>query len=1477
MATNEDTPTTERATARRRVARALGWTAKVLGSVLVVAVLLVVGALAYLRTESGLAQLPRLIETLASSPQSTLIIGRLDGAFPEHLRLENVSLADNQGTLVSLDYAELRWRPWKLLSRHLDVTSFEIGTIALSRLPAQEPAAPTQEAGPAGLPSLPVDVRLDSFRLRELRLGEAILGQPARLTATASLSATRQGEFGAAADVHTLDGVPTRLSLTANYDSAAEHLKVDVEAREPGGGVVAGLLGLPGAPPLRLVAKGDGPLRDWRGHLKVAAEDVAGIDAAVRLSGKDPLRVAVDGSADVHGLLPPNLAPLTAGGVAVQAAADVLSERITLSDLSLSTAAGSLRGEGAYLPPEGRIDAKLTLTLGPPNVLQPLVPGIGYRSTAADILLSGTLPVPDVQLDVLAEELTSGTLSVGKTALRAKVTAGEAAGEQMPPLDAQAELVLSDIVQPSKSLAPLLKQPARLALDGRYEPSGKHAIVSQLRLDAGPIQVAGNANLYLAEKIAGTAVLHMDEFDLASLSSLVGTSLSGKARLDANLDAQESGALRAQVSAGIERFASAIPELATLVGPNPTLTATVSGDPASAIDFDANARTAQFSAVANGRMSSNMSVVDGANVSIDAGDLSGLQPILGAPAAGAFTVTAEAKGPVEKLTGSLRAVGSNIVYQDQRIDRLQLSVDARDVPSKAEGSLALDAATSLGPVTARGAFGMEGPDQLRIDRFALTYAEALTATARLLVPFNGRPIIGNVAIRSGDLAPVGRALEQQLGGRFNLDVALDGARGTQRVAANLGGNDIRYGPPTAPTAGVDALKADIEVIDARAERRLRANVDAGNILAADGRLATATVRASGAKNSYQVNAAAKGDLQGLTEFTADAEVSPAETTVITLRRLQAVLKNEQLRLIRPARMAVGGNRLQLDELAVTYGKAQATLAASKTPQQVDGRLALRDFDLGLIEKFKPGARIAGVLSADVGLSGTPAAPLAKVDARATGVSLAGTRQRVRARAPALSATLAARVGAGLAEADLTGQGLGEVPLRVSLSAPVRFAVEPFTLALEETGTIGGAVAWQGNIDPLFQMLPIDAFLLSGYANVDLAIGGTVQQPAVDGEIGLTRGSLDVFATGTVLRPLDLTVTAAQGEWRLTRLEARDGGNGRLTGGGAVALADPPRVDGRIELQNFAALRRDDIVSKLGGELSANGTIGERLLASGRIENQQTEIRLVNRLPPSVVTVNVVFEDQLHASKPAAAPQAQEAGASWIVLDLTIALPGQVFVRGRGLDSEWAGSVTITGTAANPQVQGSIEPVRGSFDFLGRRFVLDTGRIGIQGLQDITIDLTASYQRPDFRALILVSGTPARPEITLHSDPELPQDEILARVLFNKSTGGLSIGEAAQLASAAAALASGEPGVMDNLRTTAGLDRLTLGSSQEGGGLGTVEAGRNINKNVYVGVEQGASAAVSTVVEVSITDNLKLRSTTSAEGSNQVGARWEWDY
>ena len=80
-------------------------------------------------------------------------------------------------------------------------------------------------------------------------------------------------EFAADVDVHTLNGAATRVSLTAGYDKSTQHLKIDVQADEPGGGMVASLLGLKGAPPLHLQAKGDGPLRDWQGRLEAAAGD----------------------------------------------------------------------------------------------------------------------------------------------------------------------------------------------------------------------------------------------------------------------------------------------------------------------------------------------------------------------------------------------------------------------------------------------------------------------------------------------------------------------------------------------------------------------------------------------------------------------------------------------------------------------------------------------------------------------------------------------------------------------------------------------------------------------------------------------------------------------------------------------------------------------------------------------------------------------------------------------------------------------------------------------------------------------------------------------------------------------------------------------------------------------------------------------------------------------------------------------------
>lgn len=1467
-----------------RLGRGLRWVAAGVGGLVAVVFAVVVGLIFYLRTDVGLATLAEAIEELASKPEATLQIGHLGGTFPEHLRVEDVSLHDAHGTMISLDHAELRWRPLSLLARHLDVTLLEIGTLALERLPASEPAPQEEPTGPIELPSLPIDVTVKQIGLGQLVLSPEVAGQAARLTAGASLSASRDGQFAAIVQAKTLSEPPTRLSLDAGYTAATDRLKLHLDLSEAAGGLLGGLAGLPGSPPLSLQAEGEAPLHDWQGRIEGKAGDGVGVDIAVRLSGYQPLQVGVNGTATVAGLLPAEQAALVAGGVTIAADAAILPEQITVESANLKTAAGTVQAQGSFLPDSQRVDATANIVLGGPTVLAAAVPGIAYRSITADVQAAGSLPLPKVQLTVRADHLVSGDLRAGAVELQAEASPAADAlpSAALPPIALQAQLLARDITPPAPGLKPLLGQPLRVTLDGRYDPAASQALIRTLQATLGPIDLSAKADVTLGDTPSGTAELHTNDFPMAPLSELAGAPLAGQGRITAQLDAAKDGGFEVSLNTAAKEFTSAEPQLAALLGRSPTVQAKATGNLNSTIAVNADVRTAQFHATGDGRVAADLSRLDGANLRVNADDLSGLRPIVGAPIAGRFSLDAEASGPMAQLTGKVRAVGNDIVFQDQQIRRVNLDILANAVADGTQGTLTFDAATSLGPLAARSGFGFEQSAQrLRVDRFRLTFADALTANADLAVPLDGKPITGRASLQSPDLTPVGHAVGQDLAGRLDMAVDLGDARGVQQASADLRLDDVAYGPPAARSAEVGSLRATAQLSDPQLERRLHASVEATNIRAADGALAKATLQADGSRGRYNVDARADGNLQGVTQVTLQGDLGVGETTAVTLQRLDASVRGETLSLQQPARIVVGNDRLEVSELTLAYARARLTLAMLKSQAEVSGRLGLRDFDLALIDKFQPGTGLKGVVSADAQLSGRPSAPTLSADIRAEGVRASGNRKSaIRGRTPSLTAALTASVGHGRAEATLNGQGLGEQPLFASVALPVRFSVEPFEFAVEDAAPIEGKVAWQGPLDPLMQMLPIDAILLTGQATIDLAIAGSMQRSLVNGTVSLSGGSLEVFQTGTLLRPLELEVTARGDAWQLTRLEAHDGGKGTLTGSGSVVLSDPVRVDTRVDLQGFTAVRREDVVSQLDGHVQVNGSVGEQMQVSGRIENHDTEIRLINRLPPSVVTVNVKFADAPPPPAPTAAP-AGEAGMGWLRLDMTIALPGRVFVRGRGLTSEWAGNIEITGTAERPQVRGTLNPVRGDFDLLGKRFTLSDGKISIDGLdQDIGIDLTATYQRSDLTARVIVSGTASQPKLTLESTPELPQDEILARVLFNKTTGRLSAAEAAQLAAAAASLASGEPGVLDKLRTATGLDRLTLGSAQDNNGddVSTVEAGKNISDNVYVGVEQGLSAASSSaVVEVDVTKSIKLRSETTAEGSSRVGVRWEWDY
>jgi translocation and assembly module TamB len=309
-----------------------------------------------------------------------------------------------------------------------------------------------------------------------------------------------------------------------------------------------------------------------------------------------------------------------------------------------------------------------------------------------------------------------------------------------------------------------------------------------------------------------------------------------------------------------------------------------------------------------------------------------------------------------------------------------------------------------------------------------------------------------------------------------------------------------------------------------------------------------------------------------------------------------------------------------------------------------------------------------------------------------------------------------------------------------------------------------------------------------------------------------------------------------------------------------------------------------VVATLTGNLSLSGPIANGGRLAGNVDVARADITVPDGFGGAVSVIDV---DHVRPPSPVAATLAraridQRASSTTtpgvpLELAISISAPNQVFIRGRGLDAEVGGSVQINGNVADIQPVGGLELIRGRLSILGQRIDFDEGTVTLIGDLDPFINLVARTQGNDITVIVTVVGRASAPEVTFSSDPMLPQDEVLARLIFDRGVGELSPLQLAQLAAAAAELAGGGSGsgsLLGSLREAAGLDDLDIVTDSEGN-VG-VRAGAYIDDNIYLGVEAGAAESRVTI-DLDITEHLRARGTTSTTGNSGVGLFYEQDY
>jgi translocation and assembly module TamB len=298
------------------------------------------------------------------------------------------------------------------------------------------------------------------------------------------------------------------------------------------------------------------------------------------------------------------------------------------------------------------------------------------------------------------------------------------------------------------------------------------------------------------------------------------------------------------------------------------------------------------------------------------------------------------------------------------------------------------------------------------------------------------------------------------------------------------------------------------------------------------------------------------------------------------------------------------------------------------------------------------------------------------------------------------------------------------------------------------------------------------------------------------------------------------------------------------------------------------------------------------LITGRVDVVSIDVSVPDRLPatvqplPGIRRINTPPEMRAANAKTerngpiaAAGHHGKTAPPIDATLDVSVSAPNHIFVRGRGIDAELGGEVRLTGSSRDPVAIGAFEMRRGRLSVVGQRLDFSRGRLTFGGeLTAPDLDFMAETKAAEVTARVAVTGPANQPNFVISSDPTLPQDEVLSRLLFKKTSGGLSPFQALQLAQAVAQFSGGAGGVdvFEQARKGLGVDSLDISTAANGGPA--VGASRYLSDRLSVGVKAGAKPADSAAtVNYDVTRRVKIQGEAGSDGRTAVGVGVEWEY
>lgn len=401
-------------------------------------------------------------------------------------------------------------------------------------------------------------------------------------------------------------------------------------------------------------------------------------------------------------------------------------------------------------------------------------------------------------------------------------------------------------------------------------------------------------------------------------------------------------------------------------------------------------------------------------------------------------------------------------------------------------------------------------------------------------------------------------------------------------------------------------------------------------------------------------------------------------------------------------------------------------------------------------------------------------------------------------------------------------------------------------------TVGGGLALTGDralaltLDAETDLRLLNAFTrvvrASGRTDAKIRVGGTLEEPTLDGLLTLNNADLSLAYPRLVVSNLTGTTTLASDTLTLNRLTAMvNGGDAELTGTVRHRRLIP--IDGRITIRDRqSALDLSGLRAEADADLVLTIEPHEAVV-SGTV----TLVRSAYREPLSLTTGLL----QTLRSSSRLAAQAQSGGPRPIRLDVRLVTQDDLLIDNNYADVAMSGNLRLVGTAEQPAVTGRATLAEGGLVFFGgNRYRLsepasiefvDPARID----PDITLRAVTQVGETEITLALVGRLTTLQPSLT--SNPPLPQSDLVSLLVTGRTAAD----------AAAAGFAPGSEEILGYLSgelfTTAGralgidtvrVERGTPGVRFDAGLIATetdpaarLTFGKNIRRNLEVVLSQ----------------------------------------